>query len=77
MITYNGYRYLHLSILRERLLDSDRKCLESIGLECVEDGAEFEVYGIIDETVEDSMISKLSRIEWIEAVELSDPPSSI
>ncbi|MCB0344914.1 MAG: hypothetical protein KDD66_07345 [Bdellovibrionales bacterium] len=72
-----GYRYLHLSLCRKRLQDSDRVHLESIGLECVEDGDEFEAYGIIEDTVQDSMISKLSRIDWVEAVEIGEPPSSV
>lgn len=74
----NGrYRYLRLSSLHRRLLDSDRKRLESLGMECVEEGAEYEIYGIIDDSVHDSMLSKLSRIEWVEAVDAREPPSSI
>jgi hypothetical protein len=50
-----------------------RRTLELFGVECLDDGAEFEAYGIVDAT--QSVLELIKRLPGVQQIEFEGPPS--
>ncbi len=66
------YSYIRLTLQTPLLSSELRARLERIGIECLEEGALYEAYGIISETM--PMLAALEQIEQVLAVERNEPP---
>lgn len=70
------YRYLRLSLSRLHLRECDRSELAHLGVECVDDGRDYEAYGIIVDSSRVATVAKISRLDWIADVDFGEPPCS-
>ena len=77
MSTNRGYRYIRLLLNHLHLQRTDIESLEKIGLECIDDGRDYEAYGIINGAGRESKLSQIKQLDWVEDVEFGDPPSSV
>jgi len=68
------YAYIRLVLSTPFLKAELRGRLQEFGIECLEEGAPYEAYGIVSETRQ--MVAILDRIEEVLAVERGEPPCS-
>jgi hypothetical protein len=62
--------------LRSRVLNGEaRSLLESVGVECLDQGGDFEAYGIVPS--EKIILNLLSHMPGIRSAEIAEPPVGI
>ena len=69
------YVYIKLQLKSPKLDQASRDFLESIGIECLNQGGDYEAYGIISS--EATIFDFLSRLPCIKGAEIAAPPVGI
>lgn len=67
------YSYLRFTLRTPHLCDACKNQLEALGVECLDEGADFEAYGIV---ADEQNSDKLRVVPDVVRVETSAPPCS-
>ncbi len=68
-----GFTYIRLHLASRALDTQARQVLEMLGVECLDDGGEYEAYGIVD--ANRSVLDLIKKLPGIDCIDLESPPS--
>ena len=73
----NSHEYVYVKLqLRSQILDQkSRSLLESIGVECLDQGGNYEAYGVVSSDT--TMLDLISRLPCIMRAGLEAPPVGV
>jgi hypothetical protein len=68
----DAFTYIKFRMDSLSLADSSREILEMMGVECLEEGAAYEAYGIVPTS--QPLFRALERVPGVREIDFSDPP---
>ena len=71
----NEYVYVKLQLITEELDDASRTILEEAGVECLDQGGEYEAYGVV--LSNKATLEILNHLPCIKIAALEAPPAGI